>query len=211
MHVVITSFTIPARRVCAGEVRNRLLRDLADVPLTPDQRDIVRLASSELFTNGLEHGIGGEDGDQDLRVEVAEYRVRGRLRVTITNPCRTSTTRAIRAAALGPYAEGGRGLFIVEQMAEAVGSDLIVDLNGQRRAVWFEIAATLPAVSSDSEVAELPASRREPPATQQLEGQTIRARRSVVRRAAGRLYRLPRRITARQGSQTRTVSGERAA
>ncbi|MFJ7279811.1 ATP-binding protein [Kitasatospora sp. NPDC098663] len=204
MHRVITSFTIPARRVSVGGARNKLLADLAGVPLTPDQRGDVRLAVSEIVGNALEHGVGGENGDQDLLVEATADPARGRLRVTVTNPWLTSTVPATCANADQDLdAESGRGLFIVEAMAEEVGSTILIGEDFPRRAVWFELVVALSAGSRSGSVAEEP--DLGPP-----EGQLSRRRRSVARVTTGRLQRLPLRIAWRGRPEVRATD-QRAA
>ncbi|MFD0274673.1 ATP-binding protein [Kitasatospora sp. NPDC127111] len=193
MHNVITSFTTPATHACVGGVRNKLLRELSGLPLTPDQLDTMRLAASEVVTNALTHGVGREDASQDLRVEVTVDRASSRLRVTVINPCRTRQIPATRStAATDSNAESGRGLFIVETITDEIGSEVLAGDDGKLlRAVWFELNVTLPASSS------LAASTADQDVHRPHDVLSAR-RETSVQRAAGCLVRLPRRINARR-------------
>ncbi|MFD7639554.1 ATP-binding protein [Kitasatospora sp. NPDC059795] len=203
MHV-ITCFTAAARYACVGWVRNTVLTELACLSLTASQREAIRLSVSEIVTNALNHGIGGESDSEILHVEAATDQTRGMLRVTVMNPCRTRTApSALMDADLD--AETGRGLFIVQTMADEVGWELRAGEGGTLWcAVWFELGVDLAQGSVPARVAELP--RPMPPAVVQ----SAPARRSPVRRVAGRLRRPVVRIASwrRRGP---ALAGGRAA
>ncbi|GLW58532.1 ATP-binding protein [Kitasatospora phosalacinea] len=203
MPALVISFTVPAMHASVGGVRDQLVCRLSSV-LNPDQLYAVRLAASELATNALEHGVGGEDGAQDLRVEAAADYAAGTLRVTITNPCRTRSVP--RRAAGDLWAESGRGLLIVAALADDVGSELLPGDDGTlQRAVWFELAVSFTekpdaAVSSTIELVD-----------QHLADRRVGARRPLVRRAAGHLARLPRRAVSLRWPESRAAPSRSAA
>ncbi|GAA2084632.1 hypothetical protein GCM10009759_03850 [Kitasatospora saccharophila] len=204
MPALVTHFTVPAVHASVGGVRDQLVRGLSDL-LNPDQLYAVRLAASELATNALEHGVGGEDGSQDLRVEAAADRAAGMLRVTITGPCRTRSVP--QRAARGLWAESGRGLSIVGAFADNVGSELRPGDDGTlQRAVWFELVVQFPEQpgAEASSIVDLVGRRSEMP-------QRAGAGRSSVRRAAGRLARLPRRVVSLRWPEPRAAPGRSAA
>ncbi|MFD7733390.1 ATP-binding protein [Kitasatospora phosalacinea] len=204
MPELVTHFTVPAVRASVGGVRDQLVRQLSEL-LDPDQLYAVRLAASELATNALQHGVGGEDGTQDLRVEATADRAAGMLRVTITNPCRTRSVP--QRAARGLWAESGRGLSIVEAVADSAGSELLPDADGTlQRAVWFELVVQFPEQPhvETSAIGDLVGRRSEAP-------QRAGAGRSSVRRAAGRLARLPRRVVSLRWPEPRAAPGQSAA
>ncbi|MFJ8442786.1 ATP-binding protein [Kitasatospora griseola] len=203
----VASFTVPSRYACVGLVRNELTESLTDLPLTGDQLDVVRLSASEIVTNALAHGLGGEDASVALRVEAVADRERGVLRVIVLNPCRTRS--ALPAAdrfgeGADLYAETGRGLQIVQSMVDAVGWELLAGDDGAVWcAVWFELAADLAQSPAPARVAELP---RPLPVV----GQSAPARRSLVRRAVDRLPGAAVEI-GRRRRVSRAISGARAA
>ena len=124
------------------EEDDKLVRFTADVGEVPNARRwvvqeaavagahdetlrIVALLASELVTNAVQHGpAGGEVG-------VAVERRRGRLRVAV---CDQSPVPPVPLNP-GPTALSGRGVMLVERLAEAWG----VDGKGHGKAVWFEV------------------------------------------------------------------------
>ncbi|MGW4690973.1 ATP-binding protein [Kitasatospora cineracea] len=206
MPELVTRFTVPAVHVSVGGVRNRLIDDLKGL-LTPDQLDTVRLAVSEILTNATRHGVGGEDSHQALQIEVTAHCARRRLRVAVTNPCRTRTVPTPKVgAARDVYAESGRGLYIVETIAAEVGSELLPSDDGRHLlcSVWFEIDVDFPAMPGTAVSTATPIIQRQ-------DHREAESRRPSVRRAAGRLLRLPRRAVARRWPATRAAPQQWAA
>ncbi|MEU8919478.1 ATP-binding protein [Kitasatospora sp. NPDC048545] len=178
MHsTVITSFDTPARDTSVGQARRTLLTDLACLNLTPDQAHAVRLCVSEIVTNALRHGVGGEDSHETLRVEAAADRTRGVLRVTVTDPSRTNSTPTIRPTA-APDAESGRGLSLVDSLADAMGWGERRGADGKRRRdVWFELEVSLAGLPVAPAAAE-------EPVPEPRDGRTTVASRIALLRAA---------------------------
>ncbi|MCB5183485.1 ATP-binding protein [Streptomyces antimicrobicus] len=106
-----------------GEVR-RSLRELLRPGCPGDVVDVAELLTTELVTNALVH--------TDQGAEVSAVLDASRLRVEV----RDHTSRKPR-----PYVPNaddgthGRGLFLVEQLADSWG----VDPLGGGKVVWFEI------------------------------------------------------------------------
>ena len=88
----------------------------------------IVLAAGEALGNAVEHGRG-----PDLRVRFESTRARIDLRISDDGP--GPSARRIAAAALpaDPLATGGRGLYIVRQLAESVAVD-----GGGRVCLSFE-------------------------------------------------------------------------
>ncbi|WP_407912654.1 ATP-binding protein [Kitasatospora sp. NE20-6] len=113
----------PADLVAVGAIRRRL-RAALDRWGVPELADTAELLASELVTNALVHTGHGAvfdavlTPDQRLRIEVrdAAARVPGR---------RTP----------GEYATSGRGLLLVEALADDWG----VQLRGDGKVTWFEL------------------------------------------------------------------------
>ncbi|GAA1396328.1 hypothetical protein GCM10009639_32320 [Kitasatospora putterlickiae] len=111
--------------VGVGAVRHRL-RAALGLWGVPELADTAELLTSELVTNALRHTGQGAvfdavlTGDQRLRVEVHDgaARLPGRRR----DP--------------DMYATSGRGLLLVEALADSWG----VQLRGDGKVTWFELA-----------------------------------------------------------------------
>ncbi|MER7703761.1 ATP-binding protein [Kitasatospora sp. NPDC097605] len=111
--------------VGVGAVRRRL-RAALGVWGVPELADTAELLTSELVTNALQHTGQGAvfdavlTGDQRLRIEVQDgtARLPGRRR----DP--------------DAYATSGRGLLLVEALADSWG----VQLRGDGKVTWFELA-----------------------------------------------------------------------
>ncbi|WP_328952922.1 ATP-binding protein [Kitasatospora purpeofusca] len=121
----------------------RSIIDLAGVALDDDRVYALRLCSSELLANGVEHaGLGDE---AELLVEGDLDKHRKSLRITVTDGGLTVPDMLGGLDDLS--ATGGRGLAVVSGFAEDVGW-------GQRRddtdrivgwSVWFELDVQLPS------------------------------------------------------------------
>ncbi|MER8068937.1 SpoIIE family protein phosphatase [Streptomyces sp. NPDC094034] len=101
----------------------QLLHDWAD----PEQIDAAELMVSEMITNVLVHTDGdarlvaearGEPGDRRLRVEVAD-----------------ASDELPHRRHPGELASSGRGLVLMEMLADAWG----VDPRGEGKSIWFEL------------------------------------------------------------------------
>lgn len=107
----------------------RLLRDHLRRWGVPALADTAELLTSELVTNALQHTPGGAvltatyspGNDSRLRVEVRDYLARRpRLRAADTG---------------GDYATSGRGLMLVQALADAWG----VRAGDEGKVIWFEL------------------------------------------------------------------------
>jgi anti-sigma regulatory factor (Ser/Thr protein kinase) len=86
----------------------------------------VSLLVTELASNAVRH--------TNTAIEVVIEERRGRVRVSV----RDASTRRPRRRHSGPDDVDGRGLQIVEALADRWG----VDLDGGGKSVWFEVAAS---------------------------------------------------------------------
>ena len=86
--------------------------------------DTVALLVSEVATNALVHGAGD--------VEVRVLQRDGRLRVEVSD----GSPELPRPRAVGPDAEGGRGLALVDALATDWGTAT----SATGKVVWFEVA-----------------------------------------------------------------------
>jgi anti-sigma regulatory factor (Ser/Thr protein kinase) len=107
-----------------------LLRDWA----LPDLADDAQLVLGELVANSVEHARG-----TTLQVTITRTGP-VRVRVTVEDDARTRP----RLVTASPDDEGGRGLFLVEALAERWG----VDILRQGKRVWAELTAPNPAGSA---------------------------------------------------------------
>ncbi|WP_326698550.1 SpoIIE family protein phosphatase [Streptomyces sp. NBC_01754] len=113
----------PERIAAARQQLRELLHDWADA----EQVDSAELMVSEMATNVLLHtdgdalmvaGLTGVRGDRRLRVEVAD-----------------SSDELPHTRRPGEMASSGRGLMLMEMLADAWG----VDPRGEGKCVWFEL------------------------------------------------------------------------
>ncbi|MDP9340610.1 MAG: ATP-binding protein [Actinomycetota bacterium] len=94
--------------------------------ISPDELDDVRLIVSELVTNSVKHA-GLHSGDRiRMTVDVSP----SRLRVEVTDP-----GGGFPAGPHQVYAQHGRGLAIVDHLAECWGSE-----SGDETTVWAEMS-----------------------------------------------------------------------
>ncbi|RSS61231.1 SpoIIE family protein phosphatase [Streptomyces sp. WAC06614] len=100
-----------------------LVRAAAAAWGAPDRADEIELAADELMTNALVHTQGG--GEVSLRLTTD-----GRIRVEVED---TSSALPRRREA-GDWAVSGRGLLLVDQLADAWG----VEPRGGGKCVWCE-------------------------------------------------------------------------
>ncbi|MEU0986119.1 SpoIIE family protein phosphatase [Streptomyces sp. NPDC005953] len=114
----------PERIAVARHQVKELLHDWAD----PDQLDSAVLMVSEMLTNVLVH----TDGNALLSAEVAHGNGDGRrLRVEVTD----ASDELPHKRRPGEMASSGRGLVLMEMLADAWG----VDPRGEGKSIWFEL------------------------------------------------------------------------
>ncbi|MCD2465846.1 MULTISPECIES: SpoIIE family protein phosphatase [unclassified Streptomyces] len=113
----------PERIAAAREQVRQLLHDWRD----EDQLDSAVLMVSEMVTNVLVH----TDGDALLVAEVACGEKARRLRVEVSD----GSDELPHKRHPGEMASSGRGLVLMEMLADAWG----VDPRGEGKAIWFEL------------------------------------------------------------------------
>ncbi|MFH9723584.1 SpoIIE family protein phosphatase [Streptomyces sp. NPDC017254] len=113
----------PERIAEAREQMRQLLHDWED----EDQLDSAVLMVSEMVTNVLVH----TDGDALLVAEVACGEKTRRLRVEVSD----TSDELPHKRHPGEMASSGRGLVLMEMLADAWG----VDPRGEGKAIWFEL------------------------------------------------------------------------
>ncbi|MFF3839520.1 SpoIIE family protein phosphatase [Streptomyces sp. NPDC001930] len=113
----------PERIAAAREQVRQLLHDWRD----EDQLDSAVLMVSEMVTNVLVH----TDGDALLVAEVACGEKSRRLRVEVSD----GSDELPHKRHPGEMASSGRGLVLMEMLADAWG----VDPRGEGKAIWFEL------------------------------------------------------------------------
>ncbi|MCX4981978.1 SpoIIE family protein phosphatase [Streptomyces sp. NBC_00572] len=113
----------PERIAEAREQMRQLLHDWAD----EDQLDSAVLMVSEMVTNVLVH----TDGDALFVAEVACGEKSRRLRVEVSD----TSDELPHKRHPGEMASSGRGLLLMEMLADAWG----VDPRGEGKAIWFEL------------------------------------------------------------------------
>lgn len=115
----------PADLVSVGTIRHRL-RAALDRWGVPELADTAELLASELVTNALVHTDRGAVLDAVLTPEQ-------RLRIEVLD----GTARLPGRRTPSEYATSGRGLLLVEALADAWG----VQLRGDGKVTWFELGA----------------------------------------------------------------------
>ncbi|GHF40637.1 hypothetical protein GCM10018790_17820 [Kitasatospora xanthocidica] len=116
----------PADLVAVGSVRRRLRSALSHWGV-PELSDTAELLSSELVTNALLHTGKGAVFDAVLGSD-------HRLRIEVQDG--TSRLPGRRRDPGAEYATSGRGLLLVEALADSWG----VQLRGDGKVTWFELA-----------------------------------------------------------------------
>ncbi|MFJ8438439.1 ATP-binding protein [Kitasatospora griseola] len=120
LHASLEAADLPA----VGTVRRRL-RAALDHWGVPELADTAELLTSELVTNALVHTGKGAEFDAQLTAEQ-------RLRIEVHD--RTSRLPGRRHP--NEDATSGRGLLLVEALADAWG----VQLRGDGKVTWFELS-----------------------------------------------------------------------
>jgi anti-sigma regulatory factor (Ser/Thr protein kinase) len=119
---------------CGKEVRDWIASVIVQDDDLADPADVA-LVVSELFTNAVLHGPGGQ-------VLVAHFLWRGGVRIAVCDGGGTSTPQ-LREPARSE--EGGRGLQVVDMIAAAWGQFRV----GSAQVVWCELGKPLDSVLSD--------------------------------------------------------------
>lgn len=122
----VRSWSFPASTAAVSLARNAIAEHVDQLGFSARRED-VRLLVSELVTNAVIHAAGGCEvtvriADDCLRIEVADHSHR-----TIDLQPQTLTRT------------NGRGLFIVQTLADSWG----VDHHAGGKAVWFQLARPL--------------------------------------------------------------------
>ncbi|MEV6977206.1 ATP-binding protein [Kitasatospora sp. NPDC093806] len=113
--------------VAVGAVRHRL-RTALDLWGVPELADTAELLSSELVTNALQHTGQGAIFDAVLSSDL-------RLRIEVQDGAARLPGR--RRDPDAEYATSGRGLMLVEALADSWG----VQLRGDGKVTWFELTS----------------------------------------------------------------------
>jgi anti-sigma regulatory factor (Ser/Thr protein kinase) len=123
---VIGSITLPGTDRAVAEGR-RFVRETLG-PRHPSL-DGVGLSVSELATNAIRHSVSGAGG----RFTISLVAARNRVRAEVTDDGTTGSEPRLHGES-GPDAEHGRGLVLIEALADRWG----VDRDGGRTTVWAE-------------------------------------------------------------------------
>ena len=116
--------TLPPDASAAGRARRIIASTLADPELS-EARDIAALLVSELVTNAVVHAASAVELEVDRDGHVVTVRVRD----ADTGPL------VMRAGGGSELDEGGRGLLLVDRLADAWGTEH----HAGRKTVWFRI------------------------------------------------------------------------
>jgi anti-sigma regulatory factor (Ser/Thr protein kinase) len=117
------SRALPCRPTSVAAARHLVRAVLGDLPL--EAVEATALMVSELATNCVRHA----GTDFELTID----RTRSQIRVALSDG--TSTPPVVRH--VGPQALSGRGLHIVDSMADAWG----VSTGAEGKTVWFTLSA----------------------------------------------------------------------
>jgi sigma-B regulation protein RsbU (phosphoserine phosphatase) len=151
-HAVASPVRLAADASAPGAAR-RVVAAALPKPEQHETRDIATLLVSELVTNSIVHAASAVE----LEVEVDDgSTVTVRVRDADTGPL------VMRAGGGTELDEGGRGLLLVDRLAQAWGTEH----QGGRKTVWFRLTADGGALASAAATAEPPPSSQ--PDVQQL-------------------------------------------
>ena len=114
---------LEATGTAPAEARALLARQLGGF-LTLEQEQLAQLLVSELVTNALRH--------TQSNVILIDVQIRDRIRVNVTD----ESPRMPRRQSPGPKDAKGRGLIIVDELAEEWG---IEPMPGNGKRIWFEL------------------------------------------------------------------------
>jgi anti-sigma regulatory factor (Ser/Thr protein kinase) len=118
-------FTLPAKPVAPSIARGTL--DPLQARLSEDTYYVVQLLVTELITNSLRHAEFGASDAIDIRIDVDE----SRTHVSVCDPGGEKVPRLLEQDL---ESTGGRGLFLVDAMADQWGIR-----TNDRTCVWFEV------------------------------------------------------------------------
>jgi anti-sigma regulatory factor (Ser/Thr protein kinase) len=121
---VMTIAQAEPERISVGR---QLVRELLHDWKDPEQVDSAVLMVSEMATNVLVH----TDGDALMAAEVSGERGERRLRVEVAD----ASDELPHKRRPGEMASSGRGLVLMEMLADAWG----VDPRGEGKSIWFEL------------------------------------------------------------------------
>ena len=114
---------LPATDEAPRNARALLAVQLGEL-LTLEQGQVAELLISELVTNALRH--------TQSDVILVDVSTDARIRVSVTD----QSSRMPQRQSPGPDEPGGRGLMIVDELAESWGIDA---LPGDGKRIWFEL------------------------------------------------------------------------
>ena len=114
---------LPATDEAPRNARALLVAQLGEF-LTLEQGQVAELLISELVTNALRH--------TQSDVILVDVSTAARIRVSVTD----QSSRMPQRQSPGPDEPGGRGLMIVDELAENWGIDA---LPGDGKRIWFEL------------------------------------------------------------------------
>jgi serine phosphatase RsbU (regulator of sigma subunit)/anti-sigma regulatory factor (Ser/Thr protein kinase) len=120
--------TLAAEPASGAAARRFVQRTLAAVPADPDRVDTLVLLCSELVTNAVLHAAA----PSEVRLRVRE----GRVRLEVHDP--SPQVPVARAPDLA--ATNGRGMMLVDALADAWGIDVGDGLPDEGKTVWVELA-----------------------------------------------------------------------
>ncbi|MEK8173200.1 ATP-binding protein [Streptomyces sp. M19] len=123
------TFHIAALSTSVAEARRRVVSLLRSWGACDDLRDNAELVVSELITNAVRH-----TSTERIGCHVRFVTARLRLEVTDHGSARTEP----RARSVDSEQEGGRGLMLVDALAETWG--VKPGLGGRGRVVWASLA-----------------------------------------------------------------------
>ncbi len=124
MQGVVAHLRVPGDLSWVGPVRRRVREVCGALLGAPDRCDTLVLLTSELVTNAVMHA----GGRVEVAVEVVGTR---RLRVEV----RDGSRELPRVQDADSDAMGGRGLLLVDKLADAWG----VEIAREGKSVWFEL------------------------------------------------------------------------
>jgi anti-sigma regulatory factor (Ser/Thr protein kinase) len=124
------AFSIAGGVEAPAEARNRVADGLNGA-LDDAMRETLRLLVSEVATNCVQHA----NADADARIDVAVSLPPGAVRVELSTAGAPFESPPVKPVRPGPEDHRGRGLFIVDSLARAWGSE-----PRAANRVWFELA-----------------------------------------------------------------------
>jgi anti-sigma regulatory factor (Ser/Thr protein kinase) len=124
-------FTLPAKAVAPSIARGTI--DPLQSRLSEDSYFTVQLLVTELITNSLRHARFSDYDAIDIKVEMDNERTR----VSVCDPGGEEVPRLLEQDL---ESTGGRGLFLVDAMADHWGID-----TNHRTCVWFELLRPSPS------------------------------------------------------------------